>query len=50
MKSSVTRFSYDFPVALSKISPKVGSVDAWRASVLLEGLAPGEHRWSVQFD
>jgi hypothetical protein len=35
---------------VSKISPKVGSVDAWRASVLLEGLAPGEHRWSVQFD
>jgi hypothetical protein len=35
---------------VSKISPKVGSVDAWRASILLEGLAPGEHRWSVQFD
>jgi hypothetical protein len=34
----------------SKISPKLGSVDAWRVSVLLEGLAPGEHRWSVRFD
>lgn len=30
--------------------PKVSSVDAWRASVSLEGLAPGEHRWSVHFD
>lgn len=30
--------------------PKVGSVDAWRASVSLEGLAPGEHRWSIHFE
>lgn len=30
--------------------PKIGSVDAWRASVLLEGLAPGEYRWAVKFD
>ena len=35
---------------VSKISPKLGSVDAWRAAVLLEGLAPGEYRWLVQFD
>jgi hypothetical protein len=34
----------------SKNSPKIGLVDPWRASVLLEGLAPGEYRWLVQFD
>jgi hypothetical protein len=31
-------------------SPRIGVVDAWRASIVLDGLAPGEHRWSVNFD
>jgi hypothetical protein len=31
-------------------SPKIASVDAWRASVVLEGLAPGEYQWQMYFD
>jgi hypothetical protein len=30
--------------------PKTVAIDAWRAAVVLEGLAPGEHRWNVYFD
>ena len=30
--------------------PKVASLDAWRAAVVLDGLAPGEYQWSVYFD
>jgi hypothetical protein len=30
-------------------SPRIGVVDAWRTSIVLDGLAPGEHRWSVYF-
>lgn len=31
-------------------SPKIASVDAWRAAVVLEGLAPGEYQWYLYFD
>ena len=31
-------------------SPKVASVDAWRAAVVLNGLAAGEYQWYVYFD
>lgn len=31
-------------------SPKIASVDAWRAAVVLDGLAPGEYQWYVYFD
>lgn len=31
-------------------SPKVASVDAWRAAVVLDGLAPGEYQWQIFFD
>ena len=31
-------------------SAKVGSVDAWRVGVLLDGLKPGEYKWDVYFD
>ena len=30
--------------------PKVAVVDAWRAAIVLEGLVPGQHQWSVYFD
>ena len=30
--------------------PKVANVDAWRAAVVLDGLAPGEYQWYVYFD
>lgn len=30
--------------------PKTVAIDAWRAAVVLEGLAPGEYRWNVYFD
>lgn len=30
--------------------PKIVRVDAWRAAVVLDGIAPGEYRWSVYFD
>ena len=30
--------------------PKVGSVDAWRAGVVLDGLKPGDYKWDVHFD
>ena len=31
-------------------SPKIGQIDAWRAAVVLDGLAPGEYRWNLHFD
>lgn len=31
-------------------SPKIASVDVWRAAVVLEGLAPGEYQWQLYFD
>jgi hypothetical protein len=31
-------------------SPKIASIDIWRAAVVLEGLAPGEYHWDVYFD
>ena len=34
----------------SQKSPKTVAIDAWRSSVVLEGLTPGEHRWNVYFD
>lgn len=34
----------------SQKPPKIGVVDAWRASIVLDGLAPGEHRWRLYFD
>jgi hypothetical protein len=30
--------------------PKITAVDAWRAAVVLTGLAPGSHSWQLQFD
>jgi hypothetical protein len=30
--------------------PRIGGVDQWRQAVVLEGLPPGEYRWSVYFD
>lgn len=30
--------------------PKVANVDAWRAAVVLDGLAPGDYQWYVYFD
>ncbi len=30
--------------------PKIATVDAWRASVILDGLSPGQYQWSVYFD
>ena len=30
--------------------PKIAGVDAWRAAVVLNGLAPGEYQWYVYFD
>ena len=30
--------------------PKIARVDAWRAAILLDGFAPGEYQWSVNFD
>lgn len=30
--------------------PKIASVDAWRATVTLKGLAPGEYHWHLYFD
>lgn len=31
-------------------APKIASVDAWRAAVVLEGLMPGEYQWQLFFD
>ena len=31
-------------------SLKIATVDAWRAAAVLTGLAPGSHRWQLQFD
>lgn len=31
-------------------SPHIAIVDAWRAAVVLNGLAPGEYRWNLHFD
>lgn len=31
-------------------APKIVRVDAWRAAVVLEGLAPGEYHWDLYFD
>ena len=31
-------------------SPKIASIDIWRAAVVLEGLTPGEYHWDVYFD
>jgi hypothetical protein len=31
-------------------SPRIASVDGWRAAVVLEGFAPGEYQWQVYFD
>lgn len=30
--------------------PKTADIDAWRAAIVLEGLAPGQHQWYVHFD
>lgn len=38
------------PRGNDKWVPKIVRVDAWRAAVVLEGLAPGEHRWNLYFD
>lgn len=32
------------------VVPRVAAFDAWRAALILEGLAPGTHRWFVSFD
>lgn len=32
------------------VTPKVRAVDAWRASVLLDGLKPGRYQWQLAFD
>ncbi len=32
------------------VTPKVRAVDAWRASVLLDGLKPGRYQWELAFD
>lgn len=30
--------------------PKIAVVDSWRAAIMLDGLAPGQYKWSVYFD
>ena len=30
--------------------PKIAVVDKWRAAIMLDGLTPGKHQWSVYFD
>ena len=30
--------------------PQTAAVDTWRASIILDGLPPGEHRWNIYFD
>ena len=30
--------------------PKIAVVDTWRAAIMLDGLTPGQHQWSVYFD
>ena len=30
--------------------PKIAVVDTWRAAIVLDGLTPGQHQWSVYFD
>ena len=32
------------------VIPATAAVDAWRAAVLLKGLAPGEYRWQLYFE
>jgi hypothetical protein len=46
---SHSRLRLSTPVAYPH-SPKIAVVDAWRAAVLLDGLAPGVYRWTLHFD
>jgi hypothetical protein len=31
-------------------TPRISTVDQWRAAVLVSGLSPGTYRWRIQFD